>query len=53
MKTIHIRECSCCPYFTEFPADYYDGDCTHNKALLKTRDTRISNKDTIPDWCPL
>lgn len=49
MKTIHIRECSRCPYFTEFPADYYDGDCT--KAKIK--DTRISDKYTIPSWCPI
>ena len=53
IKTIKILECERCPYFSEFPADYFDGDCTHLDAPKRTKDTRISNKETIPNWCPL
>ena len=52
-KVISISECSKCPYFAEFPAEVFDGDCSHLDAPNRTRDTRIRNKDLIPDWCPI
>jgi hypothetical protein len=53
MKTIKIKSCKGCPHFSAFPAECFEGDCSHPEAYSKTRDTRITNEDAIPDWCPL
>ena len=53
MKSISINKCSECPYFSEFPAEYFEGSCTNGKSSKNTRDNRIANKDAIPRWCPL
>ena len=52
-KTIKIECCNDCPNFSPFPAEFYDGDCGHLKANRNMYDTRISNKNSIPIWCPL
>lgn len=52
-KTIVIDKCKSCPHFTQFPAEYFDGDCTNIKMRGKGQDTRIVNMDSIPKWCPL
>jgi hypothetical protein len=53
MKSIKISSCKKCPYFSAFPAEFFEGDCHHKEARSKTQDTRITNEDSIPEWCPL
>lgn len=52
MKTIKIKSCNKCPYFSYFPADYFEGDCNAKNNDPK-QDTRITDRDSIPCWCPL
>jgi hypothetical protein len=51
--SIHIAKCAGCPYYAFFPAEYFDGECTNKESSKNTRDTRLTNKDKIPKWCPL
>lgn len=50
--TIQVSACKECPYFNGFPAEFFDGDCA-NKDVPKGQDSRITNEDAIPPWCPL
>lgn len=53
MKTIKIKSCKQCPHFSSFPAEYYEGQCSAKNIHTEQRDTRITNEDAIPSWCPL
>lgn len=52
-KTIAIKSCNHCPHFVYFPGGYFEGDCSNKDARENTQDTRITDRDSIPGWCPL